>query len=335
MTLIDSTHGVPTFALDWCHKLGACPDTLEPLQGGINNQVFCCKAGERSFVLKGYAANSAGEYDRFQAEVEFLNYASVVLPEFVPQLLGSDAASRSLVLETLVGDRFQEGTHPSEEDIESALIFMRRLNEDTDLAKMHVNGSAADGFLKLTDHLLNIEQRVGKMSVEHLPANFRANADGLTKCLRRELDYLQESAAILIAKGYCEDVLDPINRCVSPSDFGFHNAIRTPKGIKFFDFEFAGWDDPVKTVADFDLQPRVPLKIRAKVLSKSLPQWGKGLEERYNVLFPILKLKWACIILAVLDPDRYAKLTAFVDVQASEQLVLSKLDLAQSYLTKD
>jgi len=323
----------PAFAINWCHKLGACPDTLEPLQGGINNQVFRCMAGGRRFALKGYAAHRAGEHDRFKAEQEFLNYARMVAPEFVPQLLDTDVASRSLVLESLEGDGFQEGTHPSEKDIERALIFMRRLNEDNDLAKQYLNNSAADGFLRLTEHLRNIEQRISKMSVEHLPANFRAKAEGLIKCVSRELDYLQESTAQLIAKGYCEDVLDPINRCVSPSDFGFHNAIRTPQGIKFFDFEFSGWDDPVKAVADFDLQPRVPLSSRARALSKALPQWSEGLTERYDVLFPILKLKWACIILAVLNPDRYAQIIALDDGQVSEQLVRGKLDLAQRFLT--
>ena len=325
----------PTFAIDWCHKLGACPDILEPLQGGINNQVFRCMAGGNRFVLKGYAAHRVGEHDRFKAEVEFLNYARVVAPEFVPQLLDSDDTNRSLVLESLEGQGFQEGTHPSGDDIDRAANFVRRLNGDLELAKRHLNGSAADGFLRLTEHLTNIEQRLKKMSVEHLPANFRAKTERLIKCVRRELDYLQESTAQLIAKSRCENPLNPSARCVSPSDFGFHNAIRTSQGIKFFDFEFAGWDDPAKAVADFDLQPRVPLSLKARALSKALPQWSKGMAERYDVLFPILKLKWACIILAVLNPDRYAQITVPDDGQASEQLVRGKLDLAQSYLTKD
>ena len=323
----------PTFAIDWCRKLGASPDTLEPLQGGINNQVFRCVAGGNRFVLKGYAAHRAGEHDRFKAEVEFLNFARMLAPEFVPQLLGSDAASRSLVLESLEGEGFQEGTHPSGEDIDCAANFLRRLNADIELAKLHVNGSAADGFLRLTEHLQNIGQRISKMSVEHLPANLRVKADGLIKCVRRQLDHLQESAARLIAKGNCEDMLDPNERCVSPSDFGFHNAIHTSHGIKFFDFEFSGWDDPVKAVADFDLQPRVPLSSRARALSEALPQWSKSLAERYDVLFPILKLKWTCIILAVLNPDRYVQIIELDDGQASKQLVWGKLELAQSYLT--
>ena len=323
-----------TFVLEWCQKLGASPDTLEPLRGGINNQVFRCKAGEHRFVLKGYAAHRAGEHDRYKAEADFLNYAKVVAPEFVPEVLGSDEASRSLVLESLEGDGFKEGTHPSEEDIDHAINFMQHLNADLELAKQYVAGSAADGFVKLTEHLQNIEQRVSKMSLEHLAANTKAQAGELIRRMSRRLEHLQESAATMITKGQCEDALSFSARCVSPSDFGFHNAIRTPKGIKFFDFEFAGWDDPAKAVADFDLQPRVPLNSRAKVLKKALLEWGKDSAKRYDILFPILELKWACIILAVLNPDRFAQITALDDGQASASLVRAKLNLAESYLTK-
>ena len=37
-------------------------------------------------------------------------------------------------------------------------------------------------------------------------------------------------------------------RCLSPSDFGFHNALLEATGkLRFVDFEYAGWDDPAKT----------------------------------------------------------------------------------------
>ena len=331
------THPVapPAFALEWCRKLGASPDTLQSLRGGINNQVFRCKAGEHRFVLKGYAEHRAGEHDRFKAEVEFLNYARLVAPEFVPEVLGADEESRSLVLESLEGEGFKEGAHPSKKDINRAITFMKHLNADPGLAKQYVTGSAADGFMKLTEHLQNVEQRVSKMSLEHLAANTKTKAGELIRRIIRRLERLQESTATMITAGQCEDALGFIARCVSPSDFGFHNAIRTPKGIKFFDFEFAGWDDPVKAVTDFDLQPRVPLNSREKVLTKALPEWGKSMEKRESILFPILELKWACIILAVLNPDRYAQLTAHDNGQSPELLVEAKFHLAESYLTKD
>ena len=53
--------------------------------------------------------------------------------------------------------------------------------------------------------------------------------------------------------------LDPAERCLSPSDFGFHNAILANDGrLRFIDFEYAGWDDPSKLICDFFCQPAVP-----------------------------------------------------------------------------
>ena len=40
-------------------------------------------------------------------------------------------------------------------------------------------------------------------------------------------------------------------RALSPSDFGLHNALRGQDGqLRFVDFEYFGWDDPVKLVSD-------------------------------------------------------------------------------------
>ena len=53
-----------------------------------------------------------------------------------------------------------------------------------------------------------------------------------------------------------ESTLPREERCPSPSDFGFHNALRQPDGrLRFLDFEYAGWDDPAKTIIDFCNQP--------------------------------------------------------------------------------
>lgn len=324
----------PDFALEWCRRLGANPDSLESLQGGINNQVFICKAGQQRFVLKGYQEGLESGHDRFRAEVEFLNYARVVAPEFVPHLVHSDETSRSVVLEYIEGERFTEGTTPSQEDINQAVTFMRLLNRDLETGKDLVTDSAAEGFLRITEHLQNIEQRLDKMGTNHLPSHLRPEAKNLIESGRKRLKNLEDNALKLLAQGYCQDLLDAEVRCLSPSDFGFHNAIRIADGIKFFDFEFAGWDDPVKAVSDFDLQPRVPVKPSVQALRKALPEWSNQLLSRYNCLLPILRLKWCSIILGTLDSNRW-KGDAVEDEFGWESLFRAKISLAKPYLTRD
>src|SRR5439155_21002106 len=54
-------------------------------------------------------------------------------------------------------------------------------------------------------------------------------------------------------------------RTLSPSDFGFHNALRQADGrIIFLDFEYFGWDDPAKMIADFLLHPAMELSAELK-----------------------------------------------------------------------
>ena len=68
------------------------------------------------------------------------------------------------------------------------------------------------------------------------------------------------SAAASAAGAGLRNELGPRARCLSPSDFGFHNAIRRASGeLCFIDFEYAGQDDPAKMACDFLCQPEVPV----------------------------------------------------------------------------
>ena len=41
-----------------------------------------------------------------------------------------------------------------------------------------------------------------------------------------------------------DDIFYQEYKCISPSDFGFHNSIIDREGnINFVDFEYSGWDD--------------------------------------------------------------------------------------------
>lgn len=325
----------PVFALEWCRRLGASPDTLEPLAGGINNQVFRCRSGAHWLVLKGYTQRQAKQHDRFRAETEFLHYAQLVAPECAPKLFHSDQEIQSVVLEHVEGERFQEGTSPSTDDINQAVAFIRCLNADLELARRHVSGDAAEGFLRLTDHLRNIDQRIAAMGAEHLPIHLRVEAVEVIRHLKKQLERLEDATQKQIATGRCDDALDPSARCVSPSDFGFHNALRTPSGVKFLDFEFSGWDDPTKLVADFDLQPKVPVRPRKGILSDAMPSPTKEFADRYSVLFPILELKWGCIILALLDPTRWTQAQSHSTTAAPEDALWARIQSALRSLSKD
>lgn len=98
---------------------------------------------------------------------------------------------------------------------------------------------------------------------------------------------------------------EPLHRSlqiVSPSDFGSHNALRLPCGsITFFDFEYFGWDDPVKLVCDFYWHPGMNLssQLRQQWLESTRVIFQKDMEfaKRLTANLPLFGIRWCLIIL--------------------------------------
>ena len=99
-----------------------------------------------------------------------------------------------------------------------------------------------------------------------------------------------------------DEPIGPADECLSPSDFGFHNAILAADGrLRFLDFEYAGWDDPAKVVCDFFCQPALPVPVS---LAESFREQVANcfaqpdlLQRRIALLLPVYRVKWCCIML--------------------------------------
>ena len=114
------------------------------------------------------------------------------------------------------------------------------------------------------------------------------------------------------------DGIDPAQRlpsaarCLSPSDFGFHNALAVAGDeLVFFDFEYAGWDDPAKLLCDFFCQVEVPvnrqhLPALLTSVAAAVPAAG-DLQRRVELLLPVYGLKWCCIALNDFTPAEDAR----------------------------
>jgi hypothetical protein len=98
-------------------------------------------------------------------------------------------------------------------------------------------------------------------------------------------------------------------RTLSPSDYGFHNALRRPDGrLMFLDFEYFGWDDPAKMISDFLLHPAMALSTvhKRQFLESACadldPSSGR-LEARVLAVYPLWALKWILILLNEFVPE--------------------------------
>ena len=325
---------LPEFACYWAEEVGGSKKNLIQLRGGINNYVFRCDTEKRNFVIKGYRHKLTGQRDYMQAEIEFLRYAYLVAPSLVPELISIDVDRRCVVLECINGLSYSEGIAPTKKDIEASMELLRCLNANLNLARQMVQLDASDGFRSLRQHVENLHERIAAMQTEHLMNELKNKARVIIRILKESIEQVEERLEDQIKTGTVQDKLDPELVRVSPSDFGFHNAIRTENGVKFFDFEYAGWDDPAKTCIDFVLQPRVPVKLEGReILELLMKDKAKYLQARYNSLFPLLELKWVCIKLAALQPERLRRI-AEITSDNNEQIIQMRLEKAEELLSR-
>ena len=97
-----------------------------------------------------------------------------------------------------------------------------------------------------------------------------------------------------------------------PSDFGFHNSLRRPDGsLAFLDFEYFGWDDPVKLTADILLHPGRPLQptaaARFRRSGDALYGDDPAFAARLAAYLPLFGLRWVLILLNEFIPERWQR----------------------------
>ena len=318
---------LPEFVLHWMRALGSNDTSVIALKGGMNSRVFSCDVADKRFVIKGYQPLEAGQRDRFAAEKQFLLYSNAVASGYVPQVLHVDDHRRCIVMEYLDGHAYPEGSPPEQQDIDAAVRFFSLLNQDPVQAAARITMDAAEGFLRISAHLQNVRERIQQMSVGHLPLAVQPKAKKAIRLLQERFGPVEEGMNNALDAGHVEDALPADMRCVSPSDFGFHNAIRTAKGVKFFDFEFGGWDDPAKAAVDFMLQPKVPTRRHHFALLRKIgANEQKMVLLRAQTLKPVLQLKWLCIVVGFLRKPRFLQLLTTLPNIQIDRFVLDKLE---------
>jgi hypothetical protein len=273
----------------------------DALREGGNNRVYAGRSGDVRFVLKCYFQSAADPRDRFGAEKAFYGFCRSRLDGSVPEPLGWDCAERLGLFRRVEGRKLRPN-EVSAERVSEAACFIRALNSDPAAAVAHGLPAASEACFSLSAHLACVDRRVARL-VAFSPAD-RLDAEAAA-FVRNDLGpaWIAWRAAILRATELDAGTeIPPVGRCVSPSDFGFHNAILAPDGLlRFLDFEYSGWDDPAKLVCDFFCQPELPadashwdLFVRALDLPEGL---GHGLAVRCRLLFPAYRIKWCCILL--------------------------------------
>lgn len=285
---------------EFCRLHGVvAPFELEPIRAGRNSEVSRIVNADGRWILKRYYRHGAGDRDRLGTEFTFLAFLREMGVSAVAQPLGMDRPAERALYSHLPGER-PSGSTPAL--VREAAAFVIAINRFRNAAGAAQLPAAADACFSWREHLDLAGSRVrrldelrGELEVERAAARF------VSEMLQPAWAAIEESVLAAIDAAAADAPIEPDARVLSPSDFGFHNTLQHDGQLSFVDFEYAGWDDPAKLICDFICQPELPVSSDEGVLFRdlvtdSLPE-SRAARARVEVLLPVHRLKWCCILL--------------------------------------
>jgi len=281
-----------------------------PVRRGGNNRVFKLVGRDSCAILKIYPTQKEDPRDRLGHEFGALSFLARYGLAEVPRPIASDPARHCAVYEWI------DGVPPAEigeAEVDELADFFLRLQA---LRKCDGAEALPEGATPALSPASAAAQLVARL--ERLTAVITPDSEvgqfvetSLRPAIEGAVDGLRQEAAK--AGRDFEASLPARLRVLSPSDFGFHNALRRPTGrLAFLDFEYFGWDEPAKAVADVMLHAGMSLsrelarRYRARV-ADVLRQTDPAFPERFNLFFPALRAIWCLILLNEFLPERWAR----------------------------
>jgi hypothetical protein len=309
--------------------------SLEPVGGGRNSRV-CLVAGAsgRRVIAKWYFRHPLDGRDRMRVEVSALRFLRAQGLANVPEPLGEDPARRVAIFECVEGDGIGA---PTDADVGEAVAFLAALRALRERPGARAFGPASEAGASLAALVETIERRL-----RWLHAGGAADAAGelmqrfvaerFVPALERVTRWCRAQAG---RRGVAyEQPLPLAEQTLSPSDFGFHNALRCRGRLVFLDFEYFGWDDPAKLAADFILHPAMRLSegLKRRFIAGFVSRFEPRLERRLPLVYPLCGLKWCAIFLNEFVPQ-FRKRRAFAGADADgDEIRLEQLSKAERML---
>lgn len=301
--------------------------TIKPLFGGKNNRVFRVESNGKSFLLKSYFWHPADKRERLKAEFQFSTFLWERGIRNIPQPFAQDPIHQLGLYEFVVGKKITE-VEITRTSVQQALDFFRNINRYRKEEAAANLPAASEVCFKLEEHLCLIEQRLKRLMEIRQENTIDAQArDFVLSHLCPSWNQTKETILKSFQRPTSEE------KCLSPSDFGFHNALLTPQGtFTFHDFEYAGWDDPARMVSDFFCQPELPVPLSFfEDFAQDVFTFLGNREEvnKARLLLPAYRIKWCCILLNEFLTDgshrrRFAQIEDDIHRNKAEQLEKSK-----------
>jgi len=286
------------------------------LGGGGNAQVFVLEAGGETLrhVVKFYFRHPADPRDRLETEFAGFSFLWRQGITNIPRPVAVNRKESCAIYEFIEGKKILPADITME-DIKYAVDFLSTLKGLNNIARSYHIAFASDACFSISAIVAGIEGRLALLSkIKAKGQEYEELGSFLGEDFKPFLGVLTQWAQGRCAEEHIsfDSEISWDERTLSPSDFGFHNAVRARDGrIVFLDFEYFGWDDPAKMIVDFLLHPAMALSepMKKAFVSRTLEAFAENrqLTQRVRIVHPLLALKWCMIMLNEFVPGDFSR----------------------------
>ena len=301
-------------------------------RGGNSNLYKIHASDGNCYAAKVYPCGSPNGVARLAREyraIEFLQSKSVIN---TPKTVFSNELLELGIYSWVNGEVIEK---PDLDDLKQAVDFVHKLYDVSKSSKHEYIGAATEACLSANDLVKQVEKRIDKLM--RIAAEYASLKHFLVQQFVPLWKYLVEHSLDRWPGSSRDDDLRYEYQTLSPSDFGFHNALRQSNGLIFLDFEYFGWDDPVKLTADFIWHPAMDLDVEDSLY------WEKSMidifssdpdfEQRLHASKPFYGMRWALIVLNKFLPDFAVdnQLSATTNDISKDYVLDGQLEKAKNY----
>tara|TARA_B100000886_G_scaffold339847_1_gene306652 strand:+ start:1702 stop:2673 length:972 start_codon:yes stop_codon:yes gene_type:complete len=259
------------------------------INDGINSKIFLYANNREKFVVKLYK-----NIHRLKREKLFYKFLKINNLKFTPKLLSTDLKNKLIIFSFIKGKKVNK---ISNNDLDKLILFIRSLN----LAKLKNLPLAIDGIKNRKNYLSLCQKKINDLKyINNRKFSNKALIKFLNQTLLPRFEIIKKNLREKKFRKYLK-IIENKYLIVSPSDIGFHNILKYKNDLYFYDFEYAGLDDPIKLICDFISQPDQQLSKSQKnkfINNKLFHKHNiKDIKFLVKIFLPLHRIKWCCIML--------------------------------------
>ena len=281
---------------------GIIIDSLEQICGGLNSQTFCITIKGIKRVLKFYPNNDILNRDRLGNELKFLQFLQKHNIKNIPSPILWDRKKNWMILSWLEGQPIKNIESKHVKLLVEFILKIESLKYKKDAKKLN---NASEAFFDINSHLNCIKKRFSLLSSYLKELNFDDSIKNkffinFNEDINKDIIRIYSKFTSSSLTPFFKEKISLDKKILSQSDVGFHNVfLYKSSKLQFFDFEYAGWDDSHKLIADLILQPDKPVPL--KFIKEIEPLINKYIYsqkdiKRFILIMEISRIKWLLII---------------------------------------